>query len=286
MDEQTDEHTEQSLPHEPRPEPPSAAQMPSPADNVTSEASTVFGSENKDEHFVIEEKPKKRFPVGTVIFVLILFGLGMWLSVQLRSFFAPAQLPSTAIPTIAPGTDDEITDISDTSDSSISDQTPAPSSVEDDEWVTYTVRGNGSVLSGVTYTLPSSIAALVCDGSSCPSQGTNLPGGTRFTVAARGKGQMLPDFRGAILTDAHGKEFTMQETTIGSITGYGYRGDFTGSTGGGYSFTKMRGILVPVNDELAVDFNHFAPVGVSSDFDADDALFEQIVSSFTAGVGK
>ena len=132
--------------------------------------------------------------------------------------------------------------------------------------------------------MPSEVKAPVCDSQSCASQGTNLPGGTRFTVAARGKGQLLPDFRGAILTDAAGREFTMKQGVFGGVFAYEYTGNFTGRTGGGYTFTAIRGVLMPVSETLAVEFNHFAPAGITSDFASDDAVFNEIIASFKTGI--
>ena len=147
------------------------------------------------------------------------------------------------------------------------------------DWQTVSVSAVGLLLQSVTYQLPQSVTLPVCDGSGCPSSGTNLSGGTRFTVAARGKGERLPDFRGAILTDANGKEFTMRQTSVGGKDVYEYIGDFTGRTGGGYQFTKMRGVLVPVSDTVSIEFNHFVPAATVSDFAADDEVFDQIIAS-------
>ena len=216
--------------------------------------------------------PPRNNHIGMIIFIVLLFGLGVWLSIQLRSFFSPTTSREVAVPTSAPVP--LVTPINTSASSS---------AAVDSSWVTYQVLSGATKksITGVAFKLPSTVAAPVCDSANCPSQGTNLPGGTRFTVAARGKGQLLPDFRGAILTDATGKEFTMKQTTIGGIYGYEYVGNFTGQTGGGYTFTAMRGVLVPVNDNLAIEFNHFAPGGTTSDFAADDTLFDAIVGSFT-----
>jgi len=257
------------------------------AEGITPEAARIFQNEGEETQqppvsfSTQQETQKKPARIGTVLFVVILFGLGVWLSVQLRSFFAPAETEPEPVHVVTPYP------LSDTNQR----DTEASPSVRPtirlaSEWETYQVRGNGTAFTGVTYTLPSNVSAPVCDGTSCVSQGTNLPGGTRFTVAARGKGQALPDFRGAILTDANGKEFAMEEMTIGAITGYGYEGSFTGKTGGGYMFSRMRGILIPIDDSLAVDFNHFAPVGVTTDFESDDRIFEQIITSFVSGLSK
>lgn len=285
----------EEIPEQPVPESPAVPEQvtPSSVGRIEPDAARIFSDSDTaqqkefqppvaDTDHEVVKPGKRRFPFGTVLFIVLLFGLGMWLSVQFRSFFAPATSRTVIVPTIAPD--------SDASSFFQPGETGSLSAVVppvNDEWATYTIRGrNGSVISGVTYKLPATVAAPVCDGTSCPSQGTNLPGGTRLTVAARGTGQLLPDFRGAILTDTTGKEFAMENVTIGSVAGYGYRGDFTGRTSGGYTFTAMRGILVPVNEDLAIDFNFFAPAGVISDFAADGAIFDQIIASFSTDSQK
>lgn len=222
-------------------------------------------------------RPAGKRHIGTILFVVLLFGLGIWLSAQLRSFFAPEITDEVAVPTVTPFLTDDRAPIV-----PISSPSGIPSS---STWQTYQVT-NGrtrSAIPDVTYQLPSNVTAPTCDSQNCASQGTNLPGGTRFTVAARGKGQLLPDFRGAILTDAGGREFTMKQGVFGGVYAYEYTGEFTGRTGGGYAFARIRGVLMPVSESLAVEFNHFSPSGIETDFAADDALFDKIIQSFRAG---
>lgn len=221
---------------------------------------------------------KSKRHMGTIIFIVLLFGLGVWLSGQLRSFFAPGASEEFAIPTQPPA---EYQPVS--GGIALNPSGSATSSAR----MTYQVISGTTKrpIEGVSLQLPSSIPAPTCDSGGCASSGTNLPGGTRLTIAPRGRGQLLPDFRGAILTDANGKEFVMRQTTIGGVNVYEYIGDFTGRTAGGYSFSKMRGVLIPVSDSLAIELNHFAPVGQQVDFAADDALFDSIVMSFRGGIG-
>ncbi len=279
-------HTQSGLPIEETPIiDPITAPMTEQPESVIPEATQIFSpSSEKQEPTPPENPPSNTRPahnnhVGTIIFVVILFGLGVWLSMQLRSFFAPATSQEVAVPTSVP--------------LPITTVAPLPvatssAGVSDNTWVTSQVISGATrtAISGVSFKLPSGLPPLTCDGASCPSQGTNLPNGTRFTVAARGKGQLLPDFRGAILTDASGREFTMKQTMIGGVYGYEYVGNFTGRTGGGYTFTAMRGVLVPVNDSLSIEFNHFAPSGVTSDFAKDDVIFDKIVGSFVTNVSS
>jgi len=221
---------------------------------------------------------RRRIHPGTVLFVLMLFGLGVWLSIQFRDFLSPDPSSIMVSPTAVPSGPAD-------AGSGAGELTP---SVTLPAWIKYTVVNSttGSAISGWTYTLPGSVREPVCDGSGCVSRGTNLPGGTRFTLAPRGEGQKLPDFRGAVLTDAAGREFTMKKTSIGGLDGYEYTANFTGTTSGGYTFTRMRGFLVLVDDTRSVDFNHFSPAGITVDFDSDDALFDQIVGSFTGVVAN
>ena len=36
---------------------------------------------------------------------------------------------------------------------------------------------------------------------------------------------------------------------------------------------------MPVSETLAIEFNHFAPAGITTDFASDDALFEEIITT-------
>lgn len=151
------------------------------------------------------------------------------------------------------------------------------------DWKTYTVVSakTKQPIEGIRFKLPPTVSDPTCDGNSCASQGTDLPGGTRLTIAPRGKGQIFADVGGKILTDASGKEFVMKQTAIEGIPGTEFLANFNGRTGGGYSFSKMRGFIVPVSADLAIEFNHFTPGGKTVDFAKDDELFDRIVKSLT-----
>ena len=131
----------------------------------------------------------------------------------------------------------------------------------------------------IQFSLPSTILAPICDGTSCGSQGTYLPGGTRLTIAPRGVGEVLPDYRGKIISDASGKTLTTKETTIAGKKATEYTTDTTGATAGGYAFTTMHGYMIEVTDTLSFEINHFSPSGVTADFAADDAMFKSIVAT-------
>jgi len=207
--------------------------------SVVPEAAQVFGSQPSVElprvapeahHAVaspssVPPRRSKKFHMGTILFIGLLFALGVWLSSQLRSFFAPTVSQETIVPTTSPLQDAAVSPAPLASSSAV-----LPVS----GWQTYDVVSGATKkpIAGISYQLPNIAVAPTCDSASCASQGTNLPGGTRFTVAPRGKGQLLPDFRGAILTDAAGREFTMKQTMIGTQYVYEYVGDFTGRTGG------------------------------------------------------
>ena len=241
----------------------------SPTPTPTQSIPTAESPHLLDAPHSIPKKPRRFKWLGTLIFVALLFGLGVWLSSQLRFFVAPET------------TLDEVSNSFSLTPSPFLFVTPTSSTSGKlaTGLQTVSVSAIGSLLRSVTYQLPNTILLPVCDGGGCPSSGTNLTGGTRFTVAARGKGERLPDFRGAILTDVNGKEFTMRQTRVSGKDVYEYIGDFVGRTGGGFQFTKMRGVLVPVTDALSVEFNHFSPAGTVSDFAADDRVFDQIIAS-------
>lgn len=149
-------------------------------------------------------------------------------------------------------------------------------------WKTYYVVSGVTrkAVEGISFKLPPEVAELFCDGLSCSSQGTYLPGGTRFTVAPRGLGQILTDYRGKIVTDFGGRPFVTTPTTVLDRPGLEFIGNFTGTTVTGYTFTKMRGVMVAVTSRLALEINHFTPAGVTADFASDDALFDKILHSF------
>ncbi len=217
--------------------------------------------------------------VGNLLLFAALFAVGVWLSTLLGQFI-PGRGPQLTLP------------LPTTAKSSPAPK--APSLVKPTDpfagWKTYQVISGATrqPVAGVSFKLPPEVLAPLCDGQACASQGTYLPGGTRFTVAVRGAGQLLADYRGALLTDAAGRAFSMKETQLMGLGAVEFRGEFTGITVGGYAFTKMRGIMVGVNDKLALEINHFAPSGVTSDFAADETLFEKILQSLevTAAGGQ
>ncbi len=204
--------------------------------------------------------------VGIILLFVVLFVAGVWLSSFVRQF----------LPGAGSSQNQKSTTVS----------TPTPSTVPTDlyaTWKLYTVISGvtKTAVPGISFKLPPDVLAPICDGSSCVSQGTYLPGGTRFTVAARGLGQSLRDFRGSLITDAAGTPFTTTQTTIAGLPVIEYSGTFTGQTLSGYSFTQMHGFMIGVTNSVSLEVNHFTPNGVTADFAADDTLFTSIVNSFT-----
>ena len=41
----------------------------------------------------------------------------------------------------------------------------------------------------------------------------------------------------------------------------------------------MRGVMIEVSSILTLEFNHFAPAGVTTDFATDDVLFDRILKT-------
>lgn len=205
--------------------------------------------------------------IGNLLLFAVLFGIGMWLSTLIRPYLSgPA--PAPGAPTTAPAVTRE----------------PALPTLPPDPyagWQTYQVISGPTrqPVAGVSFKLPPDVLSPICDGTSCASQGTYLPGGTRFTVAGRGTGQVLRDYRGAIVTDVLGRPFTTRDTLISGKSGVAFTGSFTGTTIGGYSFSRMAGAMIPVTDTLSVEINHFTPSGVTADFETDATLFEKILAS-------
>jgi hypothetical protein len=208
--------------------------------------------------------------VGNLMVFVLLFFIGIWLSMYVRQFLPTGLDLSSLAPSANP------------TPSAIIEQSSDPY----EGWKEYQVVSGVTrqPISGISFKLPSDVLAPICDGTTCASQGTYLPGGTRFTVAGRGIGQSLPDSRGSILIDASGKQFTTREASASGYAGVEFSGDFVGSTIAGYSFTKMHGYMLYPSSSLTVELNHFSPRGVDADFDNDESIFQKIIASFTAPV--
>lgn len=225
--------------------------------------------------------------VGMTLLFLVLFAAGMGISVFLRQYLGSASQPSTetelvkSTPVLTATPTPYVLAVS--SPTATPTATIAPST---DVWKSYPVVSGATKqpIAGVTFMLPPEVLAPVCDGGNCASQGTYLPGGSRFTVAPRGRGQLLIDARGNVgLTDASGKSFTTKQITLeGGKKAIEYTGSFRGSTVGGYTFSSMHGYMIEIDDGLTVEMNHFAPSGLTVDFAADEVVFAKIVAT----VGK
>lgn len=254
-------------------------QTETPAVNTSSTAQTPPAPVTQPESPKVQEvKPKSSFFrrifgfIGTILFFAILFSLGIWLSTILRSYL-PTGIPKN-----------ENTSTLESTNEQIEVQPDGPLTVESQEpWTSYPILAAGTKLpiSGVTFEMPPEVLIPICDGASCVSQGTYLPGGSRFTVAARGSGLGLGYTQGAVITDAAGNPFTTTQITVTGRPALEYTGAFIGTTVGGFSFTQMRGVMIEVSNKLAIEFNHFAPKGVSVDFESDDVIFNKILESLT-----
>lgn len=210
----------------------------------------------------------------TALIFLLLFAAGIWLSSSLRQLLPSSVQDALGIP------DARIT----TSPSPTVRLTPTQTPAEA-QWKTYPVQSGVSkkLLEGIQYSLPQSVLPPICDGAMCASQGTYLPGGTRFTVALRGAGQSLRDYRGTAISDANGVTFTTKPVTIAGREAMEFTGTFTGRTISGYAFTTMRGVMIPLSDTVSVELNHFIPSGITADFQKDDLLFDTILRTIVLG---
>ncbi len=207
--------------------------------------------------------------IGTIIVFLALFIVGVWLSSFLRQFIpsdTSSQTPNTAV-----------------------QETPTPTGFLENpndpyaSWKTYQVISGVTKqpIAGVSFKLPPDVLSPICDGTGCASQGTYLPGGSRFTVAPRGAGQALRDFRGSAISDVNGTIFTTKSSVVGGRQATEFTGTFTGSTVSGYVFSSMRGMMIELSDTVSLEINHFTPSGITSDFAQDDALFDTILKTLT-----
>ena len=207
--------------------------------------------------------------IFTIIIFLALFIGGIWLSSFVRQFF-PSGTPieeeteTSVIPTIPP-------------------ERAATDSAAVAVWKTYDVISGTTKqpFAGVTFQLPGDVLSPICDGTGCASQGTYLPGGTRFTVAPRGKGQALADFRGSVVSDVGGTAFMTKTTTVAGRPATEFTGTFTGRTVSGYGFGRMRGVMIELTSTTSLEVNHFSPSGIVADFAADDTLFDAILKTIT-----
>lgn len=215
---------------------------------------------------------------GTVVAFLLLFIAGIWLSSSLRQFLPSGLGTALGLPEKKN---------SQTPTPSIK-ASPSPASLTaGTEWKTYLVMSGitKKPIDGIEFQLPSGVLEPICDGVGCASQGTFLPGGTRFTIAPRGTGQSLRDFRGSTISDVNGISFTSKQVSMLGRQSVDFTGVFTGRTISGYSFSKMRGIMIPVTDTVSLEINHFTPSGITADFASDDVLFDEILTKLSISAG-
>lgn len=203
--------------------------------------------------------------LGALILFVGLFGVGVWLSSYIRQYFPNGLVGLTL-------QEQEVV--------SVPTPTPTPKDPFAD-WKPYQVISGTTKLpiEGISFKLPKDVLAPICDTTTCMSQGTYLPGGTRFTVAARGVGQFLSDFRGSAISDVGGIVFTATDTVVSGNNAKVFTGTFSGKTVAGYGFSQMRGLMIEVTPTLSLELNHFTPTGVTADFTADDTLFDRIVDT-------
>jgi len=202
--------------------------------------------------------------IGALILFVGLFGLGIWLSSFIRQYLPGGLSTFTQTPSATP--------------TLLATPTPTDPFAA---WTTYQVTSSATklLIDGISFKLPADVLAPICDTTSCMSQGTYLPGGTRFTVAPRGAGQLLADHRGSAISDGGGVVFTSTDTTVEGHKAKLFTGLFTGKTVAGYGFSRMRGYMIEVTPTLSLEINHFTPAGITADFTTDDTLFDQIVGT-------
>jgi hypothetical protein len=204
--------------------------------------------------------------IGKVVVFFVLFSLGIAGSIFVRPF-----LNKITLPTFPSGIQQE---------EKIS-ESPSPTSAQVDQtagWNTQNISVSGKVL---TYSLPTGVEPPQCDGPSCASKGTYLPGKTRFTISSKTGGAPITNFAKLIVKDAGGKVFETKETTVAGLVAVDYSGSFMGLTTGGYTFTAMHGVMIQIAPTITIEMNHFAPNGITSEFEKDDAIFAQILKTFT-----
>jgi hypothetical protein len=210
--------------------------------------------------------------IGISIACVAFFVIGVWLSSFIRQFIPSNVVNTSKVPEASPS----------------SEIVPSPTASPSAVWNTYEVISGitKEPVPGLSFQLPDNVSAPMCDGTGCISQGTYLPGQTRFTVAARGTGQSLRDYRGTVISDASGAPIPVTQLLVGDYTATVFMSSESGRTTGGYAYTRIRGIMIPITDTLSVEINHFAPSGLTTDFEADDVLFDEIARTITYLVGS
>jgi len=216
---------------------------------------------------------KTTHPFLTFVLFVVLFIAGIWLSSSLRQFFPTSLQDSLGL------------------SQATSTPTPTPvltlSPTLSSDWKKYSVINGATkrAIDGVEFSLPSDVLSPICDGVACASQGTYLPGGTRFTIAPRGAGYTLRDYRGTAISDVNGTTFTTKPVTVSGRQSMQFTGTFTGRTVSGYAFATMRGVMIPITDTTSLEVNHFIPSGITADFESDDLLFESILNKIVISTG-
>ena len=239
------------------------------------------------------KQPHRSFgtTLGMILLFIILFAVGVGLSVVLRQWLASRSEKPSQSKVIATPTPSFTPDVKETPTSGVY-LTPTSTQVVDPYagWKTTQVISGmtKAAVPGISFKIPPEMLSPICDGTSCASQGTYLPDGSRFTVAARGKGQLLVDARGNIvITHSSGKSFTTKQVMLtGGRKALEYSGLFSGTTVGGYTFTQMRGLMIEIDEDETLEMNHFTPSGVSAEFIKDDVLFDKIVASLATSTSS
>jgi hypothetical protein len=210
--------------------------------------------------------------VTAIIAFILLFIVGFWLSGSIRKYIGSL---------VTSGKQETATVTTTPTLASLASAPTQKDASANTVWKTYPVLQGATRVpyEGISFKLPPEVLSPICDGSACGSQGTYLPGGTRFTVAIRGEGQVLPDFRGKIISDLKGIPFPLKEVSLVGRTVTEFTGGFTGTTVGGYVFTQMHGYMIPITDTLSFEINHFTPNGITTDFAKDEILFGQILQT-------
>ena len=202
--------------------------------------------------------------IGKILFFLLLFVLGVVGSTFVRPFLDGVTFPT--FPSLI-------------QKANIPTEMPTPTIVPVDEtagWNEYRLDAGTHI---VTYRLPASVLSPICDAQTCPSEGTYLEGGSRLTVSTKTTSAPIVNFAKLIVKDGGGRVFETKETTVAGLLAVDFSGTFAGITTGGYSFTRMHGVMIQITPTVTVEINHFAPNGITSEFEKDDAIFSQILKT-------
>lgn len=204
--------------------------------------------------------------IAPIVGVVLLFGVGIGISMFVN------YLNNSRISTVNKSGPESGREI-------IPPITPAAPVNQYEAWKDFEIANptDKSVLAAIK--IPPEMLPPICDGRTCASQGTFMPGGTRFTVSVRQGIMNEAEFATLTMTDMSGQPFETKSASEGAVRQKTYTGSFIGTTASGYKFTQMYGRVYWIGPGQVLEINHFSPSGINVDMAGDRQLFTKITNS-------